>query len=358
MGIEMSDIIKQILKSPLMKFLSINTIHEIIKEYTDSSVYYSEDDDYYCYSLENNINFENVRITPCCPPADYIRPSVPYMGGPLPLEAIVQMRGKTREEIRQGISPCLQCPFLTKGKRRINGILFETITLNHFGHCNARCSYCSAWYPSNYEKYKPNYEIFEALEWLFINNLINPTGSPIIWGGGEPTILPEFEKVMGLLSKYNKPSLVNTNAIIYSENLVNALSRNLTTIQISLDAGDKETYKKMKGLDLFDQVVDNIKKYSKVGNKRITLKYIVNDVTNSKESILKFLKIAGDLNISNIAISPENHETYTKEISNQTLESIVFFIKEADKQKFNVNVLYAIFGIEYSQIIKKMLNSR
>jgi MoaA/NifB/PqqE/SkfB family radical SAM enzyme len=304
---------------------------------------------YYCVDLEQNINFDHDKIAPCCPAllyTQYAPPSIPYNGGEFPLQNFLNMREQVKKDIQNGTSPCLKCLNLVKEKPIKNTYLFHTITINHFKYCNARCSYCDFWIPSNQEKYKTKYKLYEILQCIFKNNLMDPQGL-IVWGGGEPTIYEEFPKIINLLISKKIQTMVNTNCIVFSQPLYDAIHQNCATMQLSLDCGDKETYIKIKGRDKFNDVIANLKKYATPSTNNITLKYIINDTNNSTDQIIKFLDISKNLKIFTVNLSSEANESVKETISDETFHGIKTFLLEAKKRHIKVTILRTLFGDHY-----------
>jgi molybdenum cofactor biosynthesis enzyme MoaA len=72
-------------------------------------------------------------------------------------------------------------------------------------------------------------------------------------------------------------------------------------IMISVDAGTRETFKRIKGIDAFDKVWENIKKYYDFGS-RMLLKYIFVDENSNDTDVERFIKNVVNIGVSNIAI--------------------------------------------------------
>lgn len=317
--------------------------------------------EYNCYYLENCIGFKIDFINPCSPGTKYITPLIPFEGGDFPLQKFLDMKDKTKDEIKAGTSECFNCPHLKKEKFKLIKYLFNIISpkylfnvieISHFLECNARCSYCNVWHSDQHEHNKPKYQIYNMIKYILDNNLLNPKGI-VVWGGGEPTIYKEFEATSNLLSEKGIKILVNSNCIKFSDALYNAINSNNASLQLSLDSGDKATYINMKNLDRFDIIVSNLKKYSSHRPENITLKYIINDKNNEPQTLINFLTLAKDLKITKVSLSPEATEAFSNNISDKTFKGITIFLNEAYKKNITVNVFYDLFGKDYSKRIKQ-----
>jgi molybdenum cofactor biosynthesis enzyme MoaA len=113
--------------------------------------------------------------------------------------------------------------------------------------------------------------------------------------GGEPLL---YLNKLDLVAQY-----LNSHALIeFTTNgvLLNKLSKyadKLFSLNISLNAGKRETYKKIHGYDYFDKIVNNIKefrKYDKVS--RINLKFII--MRSTYKEIVEFAKMASKLGVN------------------------------------------------------------
>jgi len=271
------------------------------------------------------------------------------------MHEFLYMRKKTRKEIKNGTSPCLQCPQLIKGIHMPERLPVSSITFEYCGHCNGRCSYCDIWRPENRERNAQRYQVYPVLKWLINRGYINTRRGQSDWGGGEPTLIPEFGDIMELLNKAGMSTFVNTNAILFSHQLSESLKNGRARIQVSLDSGNRETYIEMKGQDKYNEVVTNIKKYAFINPDKITLKYIINDKNNSWESLTGFLDLCREIRIKQVVLSPEYTECWKHQISEMTFSQIKLFYREANRRNFNVSVLWDCFRTNYPERIGEIV---
>jgi len=166
--------------------------------------------------------------------------------------------------------------------------------------CNAKCIYCTFAYINNSFKYR----VLPAINSM-IENRILAKDARVYMSGGEITISPEFEEMFSTLTSYlNSKVEILTSGIKYSESIKNAFIDDKCMLVISLDSDCRETYKKIKLVDCFDQVVNNIKTYiseSNYAGDNITLKYILLDgINDTKEQISNFIHLVKDIGVKNI----------------------------------------------------------
>ena len=104
---------------------------------------------------------------------------------------------------------------------------------------------------------------------------------------------------------------LNTNAILYNEKLAEAVASNTQSfIAVALDSGCRDTYKKIKRVDTYDKVIENLRKYKNKGCN-IILKYILLPTYNDNiDEINSFINVCKDLAIKHVTLS-QNLSGYT-----------------------------------------------
>lgn len=146
-------------------------------------------------------------------------------------------------------------------------------------NCNLACSHCIRNDKSNTTLSQQDIEI------LFKN--INFTNNQIILTGGEPSLHPKFNYILDEVSKRAKKITICTNGInnYYFEKNKN---KNIH-LQFSLD-GSREYHNKIRGLDSFDKIIDNIKLAEKY-NISHSISTVVNKLNiDSMQEMLDDLK--------------------------------------------------------------------
>lgn len=180
-----------------------------------------------------------------------------------------------RGKIHEG---CINCPFLKEdkwdGEHYINNLY-----ISHWSHCNSKCMYCySAQHPEEFSD-KSAYSILPVIKNLFESGILKP-GGEISFGGGEPTLLDEFEDLIEyLLDNYFWGIRVHTSGIKYSPMLARAINEIRGYVVVSVDSGSRETFKKVKNVDKYDEVRETIRKYALqttfLGRYLVSAKYII-----------------------------------------------------------------------------------
>ena len=76
------------------------------------------------------------------------------------------------------------------------------------------------------------------------------------------SILKDFEKILTYFYENNLGTVVvYTNASIYSQKIYDLLKEDKIILTTSIDTGLKSTYAKLRGLDAFPKVFENLLKY-------------------------------------------------------------------------------------------------
>jgi poly(ribitol-phosphate) beta-N-acetylglucosaminyltransferase len=198
---------------------------------------------------------------------------------------------------------CTGCPLLRRADwPEIEHEKVGTISIENHSVCNMRCTYCSETY---YGGVKPKYN----LEFLLADMPEVSRDLHIAWGGGEPTLGNEFERLFTIVNKKYIPKTqrVFSNALKYSKALQANLDAGLTSLTTSIDAGSEETFRIVRGAKRFEKVLNNLRQYSAVNPDHVTIKYIFTDDNYQIDELEKFVEkiIIHDLFRCNFLISAD-----------------------------------------------------
>lgn len=220
-----------------------------------------------------------------------------------------------RESSLKGRIPlfCIDCPLLSDDKS-IYSDTINGLTFSDHSYCNADCVYCADGI-SNHRKsnilndYKKRCKIFHKIMLEIKHRKLFNEKMLLELIGGEITCNPGKKLLYGMAKDIpTNPVLIVTNGIIYDEEISNIVSINPNArIMCDVDAGTRITYIKVKGVDKFNVVRDNLKKYASFG--KITLKYIIKPGFNdTDDDVLGTVDLLKFLNISMLIISPDVHD--------------------------------------------------
>ena len=290
-----------------------------------------------CVFLEEGINFENNKVCDCCISHNDGR-GLPvliekYNGEPIDWEKLFDIKAKRIEAQKQAtIYDCEGCYHLCnyeyRNERKISEFHFTQCRL-----CNSRCIYCSG----EYSMGQINYSVYPIISDLMEKGYYK-AGGEATFQGGEPTLMKDFDNVVNLLYKNGTRIRVHSSAIKYSETVEEALRNDKATIVISLDSATEKVYKKIKRVDAFKIVCNNIEKYvSAAGeySQNIIIKYvIVPGFNDSVFEISKFFKLMKKLKVKTVAVDIE--VGYARKYDNKNVSPHIYllydyFVAQAEK---------------------------
>jgi len=165
--------------------------------------------------------------------------------------------------------------------------------------CNSKCLFC----PIGSERDEfvrgemKTEEIFRVLDQFAELRIIAFT-----YLGGEPTLRKDVCEVADYATELNIKSQLTTNGILVADR-AEVYTRSLDAIVVSLDATDAETYRAIRNIDAFDEVVSAFKecvKYSKENDCAV----LSNTVICSKniEQIPDIIKFCDALGVGGIML--------------------------------------------------------
>ena len=164
------------------------------------------------------------------------------------------------------------------------------------------------------------------------------TGGAIGFGGGEPTILEEFEELTELFLKHNFTNIrINTSGIKFSPIIAKGIASKQITVVVSMDSATRETYKKIKQNDSFDKVCENLINYSKAQTAPgfVVNKYIIiPKINDTREEIEKWIDFNKANNINSLVIDVENSWFMKfRENHDASVLELIRFAEEKAKEK-------------------------
>lgn len=133
---------------------------------------------------------------------------------------------------------------------RVNGSR-RPITADIFltEYCNNSCEYC------RYKNIRSGkFMSFDEFKNIAVRLLKLGVRGFILTGGGEPTINPHFERICAWMDRRGMNYGVNTNM-----NVLRLVRPNF--LKVSIDSGDKDEYKRIRGVDTLDKVLGNLREY-------------------------------------------------------------------------------------------------
>lgn len=210
--------------------------------------------------------------------------------------------------------------------------------------CNMGCKFCE----SGRLKKVRNLETYEMVEQILLieNDIDKRISSVVIMGIGEP--LDNFINVMNFVRIINDPKGINIGArhiTISTCGLVPKIKElSLYPLQInlalSLHASNDEVRNKIMAINKvynISQVIEAIKDYIRVTNRRVTIEYVMlNNINDSLEYADELSDLLRGLNVY-VNLIPYN-ETNNIDFKKSSKEKIMTFYDRLKKRGINVTI--------------------
>ncbi len=266
-----------------------------------------------CIHLEHGITFFSNSVQICCISSHQgggnIQQIDNYKGEPIDWVKLFENRNIMRENIRNGNIPekCSGCYYLQERDWNTDDYIDEVL-IGHWTHCNCNCIYCYTDKDKNFFNANKTYNVYPIIKDMIDKGILSKNAT-ITFGGGEPTILNEFEELVHLLLDYDVYNIrIHSDGIKYSPAIEKGLKLGKITLITSLDSSSKEVYEKIKRVPCFDKVWKNLAKYAKTKNGLIRTKYVlIPGVNDSLSEVRNWLKMTYDAGITNVAFDIEDN---------------------------------------------------
>lgn len=290
-----------------------------------------------CFFIENfALNF-NGRIdtgdpcmTLCCESVDKL-PGTAFCG--TAKETIENFRRMRAEMIAESVRLCLLCGageerkftagcaecanFLEGNYGNFDGLIHYINLSMYPAPCQSKCIYCDVhggesgvFHKELHAKY---YEkLFAVLDYALENNLIAPDATWQV-SSGEITIHPYKDRILDFVK--DRTAVFYTNGFLFDDKIAANLAANpRSAINLSIDAGTPETWRKVKGVNNFEATMMNLVKYfnSTSRSGQITLKYIIlPEINNNLKDFVSVIEIMKILKVNHLTISRDTRMKYT-----------------------------------------------
>jgi pyruvate-formate lyase-activating enzyme len=196
-------------------------------------------------------------------------------------------------------------------------------------HCNINCCYCARETLPISEHERALKRNIELAGFLFDKGVLTKE-IRVGLTNGEISIEPTQSEICSLFQECYCTFL--TNALVYSREIERVLKSGRSVVAVSLDSGTAETYEKIKGVNAFDKVKDNIRRYARHGE--VKLKYILlPDINCNEDDIKGFIEFANEIN-GEIILSRHYYKAdLFMENENVIVDGVNMFFRFNDKGK-------------------------
>lgn len=289
---------------------------------------------YSCEWLDRGLAFSPRGLHVCCVCHHGDRGWLPisdFNGGYIPVRRIREVRSAYIEAINSGRpEACDGCSLLEKRIWSPALYLVHVVNLSHFTGCNLNCRYCylqlerkcTGWWndPEGLSAGHRPLALYDTFQAMMTDGLLAPDGV-INWGGGEPTLLAEFEKLLGLLVSGGRWNYVATNGVRYSPALAAGLADGHVGMVCSIDAGTAAAFKALKGYDYFDRVWAHLKAYAATGGN-VQAKYIVTRMNSNSDDAREFVRLSAETGVRGVICDVDAFDPVVTPAIRQTIQTI------------------------------------
>ena len=195
--------------------------------------------------------------------------------------------------------------------------------------CNYRCFFCIHGQGGKPARLQIGTDLFERLK-----PLINSVSHIHLSGLGEPFLNEHLGTFLRYFQNHDKSYYINTNGSLISPEHIDVLLTSRCELSISLDAGDKRTYEKVRPPGNWDRVIGVIRDISRqkaARGSRFPLLDLSFNINGLNLDSIKYLPgICRDLGVSAVKFSwtklPEQHRRYlqtqNKDKSTQLIQHV------------------------------------
>lgn len=269
-------------------------------------------------------------------------------------DEIIKRRNKLIEDCKNGIYPenCMDCPNFIEKEWEDNSQITK-LSIFHWLHCNCECEYCfqaplRKGFSDNVQK-SMYYDAYPVIKELHDRNYLAPAENfEFEIGGGEVVILDEFPKLMDLMLEHGYYfGYVMSSGIVYSDTIEKMIQNPNTRFAVTISAGSREVFKKIKKRDKFDQVKENLRRYIEkaVITNKIGVRYIIDKGYNdTKKDVKDFLDTCEEIGAQSIEICLDFCRDYlTKKnqpVDEHLRELVNYYLEECKERNKNERRFY------------------
>jgi MoaA/NifB/PqqE/SkfB family radical SAM enzyme len=139
----------------------------------------------------------------------------------------------------------------------------QAVYLEPYFGCNFRCFCCIHGSEHHIEPEQLSPSIFEK-----IKPVIGQVRHVLITGLGEPLLNPNILDYLGYLREQSKSYYLTTNGSLINEALIDVLTKSQSELSVSLDAGDRETYQRVRHPDYWPRIIAALKRIAQMRAER------------------------------------------------------------------------------------------
>lgn len=204
-----------------------------------------------------------------------------------------------RNKMIDGVYPlppkCLNCFHNT------DSYIYTSRKMNSFnfsfeGWCNYKCEYCSANRPE-LKNYNAGFVLEEYLIEMEKRSMLNEIFS-VLYAVGEPTLNEKRFSLYDYCGKRKYFLDVFSNCSVFDSSLFDLAHKSPVIIRKSFDAGTPETYAKIKGVNCYNKMIDNVRHYLEAPYLALNPKYLfVPGINDNENDINGFVEMCEQMKV-------------------------------------------------------------
>lgn len=217
--------------------------------------------------------------------------------------------------------------------------------------CNFNCRHCNAqrYLIINKNEIPPNNRIMSKEHMHNLIDFLADWGvkGVCIGGGGEPLMNKDVWKLPSFIASRGMESSFVTNGSLIDEAIIEEMMK-CRWVGVSIDGGDRKTFQKVHGLNLFDKVVRNlrllVKKREETGSKvEIAYKMLIRP--DNVGSIYSACKLAKDIGVRDFHVRPVDLERKDFEVAIKLNYNIPKILKIFEKCHNEETDTFRVFSV-------------
>jgi molybdenum cofactor biosynthesis enzyme MoaA len=306
-----------------------------------------------CSDLETTVKFRSKRVFARC---YWRRPGIDrssdIMGD---IRRFGEWRDQTIQDLKYGKpTPCDGCEKLKEGwcltDRKLTTL--QISESDEYSFCNFNCCYCFTRARNRDLDPSKLPDTDEQLDVLrYVSENMHDRNLELQFSTGEITVHPNRDKIIDLFKAYK--TLLFTNAAIYNEQIAALMAQGLLSIVVSMDCGSAETFRRIKSVDCYEAVRENLERYAATGGC-VILKYIMLVRINDNErEVDGFVDLAAKLG----AVVQLSNDTRTKRatLSDNALDMVCRIASCARKRNLLVIHEREVFAESDNTVIARTI---
>lgn len=166
--------------------------------------------------------------------------------------------------------------------------------------CNLLCTTC----PRTYEELEPPADMSFALFTSIVDQLPR-LARAVLHGVGEPMLVGNLPRMVRYLKERGVYVLFNTNGTVLNERNGRALiAAGLDELRVSLDAANRDSFKRIRGKDYFGRIVRNVNAFrglqEREGHRKPQVSAWITGLRETIRELPDFVRLAGRMGVKEV----------------------------------------------------------